>query len=262
MLLKAATRGSLQDFRVNQFVLLLMQAQWLESSQTSSCQDLPPMSSSVEGHPPDLMIDCSPKHLKGWTDEVKEQEASIAATCRNALNPDEQMCTDALLTSTYTSGLHVNGLTISEAKDTEHVVNQNGGLDPAAVIIKIGNEYHLNEKQWVAFRIIAEHFVHKFIERQDDPAVPLTMLMTGPGGTGKTHIVKAVQAVMEYYGYGHIIHFLAPTGSAVALIDGMTVHKGLSIKIKSNSKGKGNRIPSESSQDYSVIISIQSKTQL
>jgi predicted ATPase len=66
------------------------------------------------------------------------------------------------------------------------------------------------------------------------------MLMTGPGGTGKTHVVKAVQQVMSHYGAAHQIHFLAPTGSAASLINGMTIHKGLGIKIKSKEKGKGN----------------------
>jgi len=65
------------------------------------------------------------------------------------------------------------------------------------------------------------------------------MLMTGPGGTGKTHVVKAVQALMQRYGCGHLIRFLAPTGSAASLIDGMTVHKALNIQIRSaDSRGK------------------------
>jgi len=135
-------------------------------------------------------------------------------------------------------------------------------LTPAAVINKIGHEFHLNDKQWVAFRIISEHFVQNFIEKQSEMSAPLTMLMTGRGGTGKTHVVKAVRAVMEYYGYGHIIWFLAPTGSAAALIDGMTIHKGLGIKLKATNKGKGNRALGESLQDYSVIVSNQSETQL
>lgn len=135
-------------------------------------------------------------------------------------------------------------------------------LTPAEVIQQIGERFQLNEKQWIAFRIIAEHFVHNYIEKQSDTSLPLTMLMTGPGGTGKTHVVKAVRAVMEYYDHGHIIRFLAPTGSAAALIDGMTIHKGLGIKIKANNKGKGNRKPGESLQDYSVIVSNQNKSQL
>jgi hypothetical protein len=67
---------------------------------------------------------------------------------------------------------------------------------------------------------------------------------------------------MEYYSYGHIIQFLAPTGSAATLIDGMTIHKGLGIKIKATNKGKGNRAPGENKEDYSIIVSNQCKTQL
>jgi hypothetical protein len=67
---------------------------------------------------------------------------------------------------------------------------------------------------------------------------------------------------MVHYEYGHIIQFLAPTGSAAALIDSMTVHKVLGIKIKSSNKGKGNYMLGESLQDYSVIVSNKNKTQL
>ena len=62
------------------------------------------------------------------------------------------------------------------------------------------------------------------------------MLMTGPGGTGKTWVVKAVHSVMQHYNCGHKIRFLAPTGSAAVLINGMTVHKRLGIKVNSNAK--------------------------
>lgn len=42
----------------------------------------------------------------------------------------------------------------------------------------------------------------------------------------------------------------------------MTVHKGLGITIKSNNKGKGNCKPGESTQDYTVIISVSCCVQL
>ncbi|KIM58075.1 hypothetical protein SCLCIDRAFT_41317, partial [Scleroderma citrinum Foug A] len=51
----------------------------------------------------------------------------------------------------------------------------------------------------------------------------LSMLITGPGGTGKTHVVHTVKSVMQHYNCAHMIHFLAPTGSAANLIDGMTI---------------------------------------
>ncbi|KAG1781436.1 hypothetical protein EV702DRAFT_1192923 [Suillus placidus] len=116
---------------------------------------------------------------------------------------------------------------------------------PDEVISDIAVEFNLNQGQWQAFCIIANHFVGHHVNKipADDADVQLTMLMTGPGGTGKTHVVKAVQAVMRHYGCAHIIRFLAPTGSAAALIDGMTIHKGLGLKIKSLRKGKGNREP-------------------
>ena len=85
------------------------------------------------------------------------------------------------------------------------------------------------------------------------------MLMTSPRGTGKTYVVNAVQSVMVHYGCGHMIRFLAPTGSAATLIDGMTVHKGLGIKIKSKNKGKGNRNPGESVKDYTILISVKER---
>ena len=62
---------------------------------------------------------------------------------------------------------------------------------------------------------------------------PLRLFLCGPGGTGKTHVIHSVQEVMAFYGYEHQLRFLVPTGNAAALIDGMTCHKGLSLKIAS-----------------------------
>lgn len=105
-------------------------------------------------------------------------------------------------------------------------------LTPCEVITKLGKERKLNEKQWLAFRIITQHFIKKYVEKCNQNENQLTMLMTGPGGTGKTYVINAVQSVMEHYGCGHSIHYLAPTGSAATLINGMTIHKGLGIKIR------------------------------
>ena len=88
------------------------------------------------------------------------------------------------------------------------------------------------------------------------------LLLTGPGSTGKTHVVKGLRAVMAAYGCEHKILFLAPTGSAAALIDGITIHQRLGIKIHSNDKGKGRRKLGENKEDYSVLITIQKRTVL
>jgi len=66
------------------------------------------------------------------------------------------------------------------------------------------------------------------------------MLLTGPGGTGKTHVVGAVNKLMSAYRGENRICYLAPTGGISKIINGMTVHKGLGIAIKKRGKGKSN----------------------
>ena len=80
------------------------------------------------------------------------------------------------------------------------------------------------------------------INRPTDPKYReyLSPLLTGPGGMGKTHAVKAIQQVMEAYGRTNNICFLAPSGAAATLINRMTIHKGFFIKVRKKGKGKGN----------------------
>ena len=51
--------------------------------------------------------------------------------------------------------------------------------------------------------------------------------MTGPRGIEKTHLVMALKDLIEVYGSGHRLRLLAPTDSAVTLIEGTTCHSGL-----------------------------------
>ena len=130
------------------------------------------------------------------------------------------------------------------------------------LLLSVGKEYSLNEKQWVCFQIVASHFIDKFMGGINAEIPVLRMLMTGPGGTGKTHVVRAVKKVMSYYGQEHKIRFLAPTGSVAALIDGMTVHKGLGIKIQSNKKKKKDQVANHGAEEYTVLVSVQNRMEL
>jgi hypothetical protein len=212
-------------------------------------------------------------HIKTWKNEIKKQENVIVDSQRNALNPDQQVTMTSVSETECASEVysgnnnHEGGASIPECAATEALninLHETRKMSDKDIIAEIGSQFSLNPKQWIAFRIIADHFMARYVNKTQGQCSndQLIMLMTGLGGTGKTHVIKAVQSVMQHYGCTHIIRFLAPTGSAAALIDGMTVHKGLGIKIKSNNKGKGNRNPGNSSEDYFVLISIQNCTQL
>ncbi len=73
-------------------------------------------------------------------------------------------------------------------------------------------------------------FVNVDMDTLEEP-FPLHMFLTGPGGTGKTHIIKALIAVMRGFDSEHLLKFLAPTGSVAALNDGMTIHKAFGLSI-------------------------------
>ncbi|KAK0479741.1 hypothetical protein IW261DRAFT_1296539, partial [Armillaria novae-zelandiae] len=88
------------------------------------------------------------------------------------------------------------------------------------------NRFKLNQKQDMAFRIMA----HTVTSNEPEP-YPMRLFLTGPGGTGKTHVIKALISIMERCGDGHAFRFLAPTGSAAAINNGMTVHKAFGLKI-------------------------------
>lgn len=259
--------NSERDFRIHQAVLAMQQSNWLRVLPKINNADARTKESlaSIQNNLPDLTQGL----MKRWKEEAKIQERAISDRRRNALNPEQQTASNisnALETEMF-PGLQptdANNLPLGcPPTEAPHVsTNMNKQLSAEDMLLSVEQKFSLNVKQIQAFRIIAHHFLRKFVKKIPTET-PLRMLMTGPGGTGKTHVVKAVKEVMQFYGCEHKIRFLAPTGSAASLIDGMTVHKGLGIKIvKADGRGKGNRVAGESVEDYTVLVSIKNKTQL
>lgn len=91
--------------------------------------------------------------------------------------------------------------------------------DPLTIIEDIVDEFGLrdNTEQERVFRIVAEHFVVGNKEQ-------LLMYMGGIGGTGKSHVIKAVVALFERCGLPQNLYVSAPTGIAAVLINGYTIH--------------------------------------
>ncbi|KLO10934.1 hypothetical protein SCHPADRAFT_831877, partial [Schizopora paradoxa] len=124
-------------------------------------------------------------------------------------------------------------------------------LSPQEIVDDISKKNSLNKMQKIAFHIIASKFFEVLTARlggEHDTVDPLRLFLCGPGGTGKTHVVRCLQEVMRAFNSEHCIRFLAPTGTAASLLDGMTCHKGLGLKISSGKKSK--RINTGDSLDY------------
>jgi len=254
------SRSTEAEFKIMQTIRTLEQSQWLSPQ---------PKNIGISNDPARLSAKISHKFpeptarkLKEWMQDMKRQESLIAHARRNT-QESPHVSTEAAKTEQGSVVQHKHDTNLDCPPTDSMVVDSlDDRLSPEDVIDNVGNDFCLNENQWTAFQIIARSFVRRYVEGIETDTEPLRMLMTGPGGTGKTHVVKAVQKVMDHYGCAHKIRFLAPTGSAAALIDGMTIHKGLGIKVKSKEKGKGNRKLGDHKEDYSVIISVQNRTML
>ena len=86
-------------------------------------------------------------------------------------------------------------------------------------IEEIHAEFYLdrNEEQSRAFRIAAEHFTFNTVEQ-------LLLFITGIGGAGKSHVIKAIVAIFKHCGCAKNLLLSAPTGSAAVLINSYTIH--------------------------------------
>ena len=251
-----------KDFIVLQTIHALEQSQWLTSLNFRDHTTI--TKSYVPSYPTP-----STQQFKEWKNSVKIQE-NIIARRRQTGDVLQHLQQNSVIEKTEcyedvasTTNRFLNVENCRPTTVNNDIVFNNSSISSEDVINDIGEKQNLQSQQWIAFRIIARSFITTYVEKKNAlHKEPLRMFLTGPGGTGKTHVVKAVQKVMEFYGAGHTIRFLAPTGSAASLIDGMTIHKGLGIKVQSSNKGKGNRKLGEHQEDYSVIISIQNKVKL
>ena len=98
----------------------------------------------------------------------------------------------------------------------ENKVHQN-------IVEVIVHKFSLNEQQEHAFHIIANHASSLLLE-------PLKMYLGRMGRTGKSQVIKAVINLFNKHKESHRFIVLAPTGTAAALLNGLTYHPTLGIR--------------------------------
>lgn len=93
-------------------------------------------------------------------------------------------------------------------------------------------EHTLNAEQARAFRIVGEHSLK---EKPD----PLHMYLGGPGGTGKSRVIKALKDFFDRRNESRRFRLSSFTGVAARNISGMTLHAACSIGLRSRGTGRG-----------------------
>ena len=163
----------------------------------------------------------SPSQLQQWTSSIKNQERSIALIWQNTSSSNITSKTevkDTVLEDRNSTINSFSAFTTTNCRSTSisTPLSHNQVLTAEKIINIVGEQHHLEKQQWIAFCIITRSFLENHLNRLTSKKTnPLCMLLMGPGGTGKSHVVKAVHKVMEHYRVGHTIGFLAPTGSEV-----------------------------------------------
>ena len=139
---------------------------------------------------------------------MKAQETLIVTKRRSLSNPENQIMPCSNIKSTE-PGQNICFYLNSHPPETEtqqtikscEISRQEIGISHTEasklILNTVETKFALNEKQTCAFHIIALNFLNRCVIKKEN-VEPVHMLMTGPGGTGKTHTVKAVKEVMGY----------------------------------------------------------------
>ncbi|KAE8250383.1 hypothetical protein A4X13_0g4771 [Tilletia indica] len=181
--------------------------------------------------PPDTRQAFSQANRRCWTKEQSTLEAQAKA---NQSTPSaatgvlaEQLRLDNMAESRTTTTLTGTGAYTLPALPTQSM--QWNDRPPEELLQALVKERSLTASQALAFTIAGR----KFFESMKDPDVtPLRLLMHGEAGTGKTVVVRLLRELMDRYGKGDQILFLAPTGKAASAIGGMTQHAAFKLDIR------------------------------
>jgi hypothetical protein len=90
----------------------------------------------------------------------------------------------------------------------------------------------LNKEQRVAFFCSVDAGLRRQKDSENYRATRLSV--TGPGGTGKSHVIRAVREWYSAMGLGHVHKATAHTGSAAFLIGGSTIHSAFGVAPRSD----------------------------
>ncbi|KAE8220552.1 hypothetical protein CF319_g5935 [Tilletia indica] len=163
-----------------------------------------------------------------WTKEQVILEAKAKAdlatpTASSGVLADQLAFDDTRRTDTL-EGSHMTMSSIAPSTQRLHWQDR----APHDLLRALVEERSLTPSQSLAFTIAGRRF---FEALHGVSAPPLRLLMHGEAGTGKTVVVRLLRELMDRFGRGHEIKFMAPTGKAAFAIGGMTQHSAFGIEV-------------------------------
>ena len=120
-------------------------------------------------------------------------------------------------------GSNAEGAITIDGDPLSHILAQDDTIMDCEEVMATVEDIHAkfsldqNKEQSRAFRIAAEHFAFNTMKQ-------MLLFIMGIGGSGKSHVIKAIIALFKRCGCPQNLLLSTPTGSAAVLIDGYTIH--------------------------------------
>ena len=150
-----------------------------------------------------------------WTDQMKKQNDDILNNDESAEFENQQEPVSNLTPS----------ITIHDDEDIdisiERVDTQNDCDRIQVIVDDTIRKYSLNKKQRKAFELSIENVIKRYKKEETEQ---LIAYIGGPGGTGKSQVIKAIVDFHKKIKVKHTLKLTAPTGTAAKNIGGSTCH--------------------------------------
>ena len=181
------------------------------------------------------LFECQKEHKidkpYGSASTVTEHEKTVMAMQKTLMDEMKKDKRPAVDTESSKESKHQSkrrkesfpSVTLTELEDTAEFVNvvsrSEAPFTPHQALEDIIDEFQIrdNLEQQRAIRIIAEHFISNTEEQ-------MLCHISGPGGTGKSYVVKAIVEFFKRCGASDELMLSASTGCAAVLIHGYTLH--------------------------------------
>ncbi|KAE8233026.1 hypothetical protein CF326_g1939 [Tilletia indica] len=216
-------RGDQQSAETTKYCSVLDRGGWFDVGEHA-----PGNGANSSSHTEDRM-DLSHHTRRLWTKEQSVLEAKAKAdlavpTASSGVLADQLMFDDSTIdTSTLTD---CSVLTHDPGPSTQRIHWQD--RPPHELLNALVEERGLTPSQTLAFTIAGRRF---FETLHGTETTPLRLLMHGEAGTGKTVVVRLLRELMDRFGKGTEIRFMAPTGKAASAIGGTTQHAAFGLDI-------------------------------